>query len=164
MTRYTRDHQRPRVYFRDLSVPPALKTECWSPPVRYYRVGCLTDTNSEYPNHRLKQATQKQYMIYLNSMCDFPDLDFSICDPVRCTANSCRTQFSRFILEHMKRPYETNEEPVLPYLPPQLRTARPTVQCLLPSIHNLMLSVHVATNNTSTNSSLNCETYVFSLR
>jgi hypothetical protein len=38
------------------------------------------------------------------------------------------------------------------------------VQCLLPSIHNLTLSVHVATNNISTNCSLNCETYVFSLR
>jgi hypothetical protein len=64
----------------------------------------------------------------------------------------------------MKRPYETNEESVLPYLALQLRTARPTVQCHLPPIHNLTLSVHVATNNILTNSSLNHETYVFSLR
>jgi hypothetical protein len=84
--------------------------------------------------------------------------------PVRCAANSCRTQYSRIILEHTKRPNETNEEPVLPYLALQLRTARPTVQCHLPSIHNLTLSVHVATNNISTNPSLNYETYVFSLR
>jgi hypothetical protein len=63
----------------------------------------------------------------------------------------------------MKRPYETNEESVLPCLVLQLRAARPTVQCHLPSIHNLTLSVHVATNNLSTDS-LNRETYVFSLR
>jgi hypothetical protein len=78
--------------------------------------------------------------------------------------NSCRTQYSRIILEHMKRPYETNEESVLPYLALQLRTTRPTVQCHLPSIHNLTLSVHVATNIISPNSSMNRESYVFSLR
>jgi hypothetical protein len=98
MTRYTRDHQRPRVYFRDLSVPPALRTECWSPPVGYYRVGCLTDTNSEYPNHRLEQVKPKQYMICLNLMCGFSDMDFSVCSKSKDGRLSPRTVVERSIL------------------------------------------------------------------